>query len=137
MKFIHFLLVIMIFGALLVASEQIRAEESAPPQDSAPPEENARQEDKESPILLPPASSHTISRPGITVRENYFFQLPGISLAALTPGQKKQFLERVNTEVCTCGCPDDTVARCLVNDRTCNTVKGLAQLVLIEVKAGL
>ena len=73
---------------------------------------------------------------GVTVRENYFMQLPGIDLSTLTPKQKQRYLDRVNTELCNCGCPNDTIARCLVNDKTCKTVRGLAEKILSEVKSG-
>jgi hypothetical protein len=73
---------------------------------------------------------------GVTVRENYFMQLPGIDLSTLTPKQKQRYLDRVNQELCSCGCPNDTIARCLVNDPTCPTVRGIAEKVLSEVKAG-
>jgi hypothetical protein len=73
---------------------------------------------------------------GVMIRENYFMQLPGIDLSTLTPKQKQRFLDRVNQETCTCGCPNDTIARCLVNDPKCPTVRGLAERVLSEVKAG-
>lgn len=76
------------------------------------------------------------SADGITVRENYFLELPGFDLSTLTPKQKERFLERVNKEICTCGCPNDTIARCLVNDPKCPTVRGLAQKVFSDVKAG-
>jgi hypothetical protein len=73
---------------------------------------------------------------GVTVRENYFMALPGIDLSTLTPKQKQRFLDRVNEEFCTCGCPRDTIARCLVNDPKCSTVRGLAEKILSDVKAG-
>lgn len=76
------------------------------------------------------------SQGGITVRENYFMELPGIDLSTLTPKQKQRYLDRVNKEICTCGCPTDTIARCLVNDPKCGTVRGLAEKVLSEVKSG-
>ena len=73
---------------------------------------------------------------GLTIRENYFLDLPGIDLSTLTPKQKQRYLDRVNNEICTCGCSNDTIARCLVNDSKCTTVRGLAEKVLSEVKAG-
>jgi len=76
------------------------------------------------------------SQGGITVRENYFMELPGIDLGTLTPKQKQRYLDRVNKEICTCGCPNDTIAHCLVNDPTCPTVRGMAEKVLSEVKSG-
>jgi hypothetical protein len=76
------------------------------------------------------------SKEGVTIRENYFMELPGIDLSTLTPKQKQRYLDRVNGELCTCGCPNDTIARCLVNDPKCPTVRGLAEKVLSEVKSG-
>jgi hypothetical protein len=76
------------------------------------------------------------SKEGVTIRENYFMELPGIDLSTLTPKQKQRYLDRVNDEICTCGCPNDTIARCLVNDPKCPTVRGLAEKVLSEVKSG-
>jgi len=136
LKSIHHLLLIVLLTSPLAATSPIHAQESASATDEAKPVENEA-EPGETPPEAAPSPSRTIRKPGITVRENYFFQLPGISLSTLTPAQKKLYLERVNTELCDCGCPNDTVARCLVNDRTCTTVKGLAQVVLSEVKAGL
>jgi hypothetical protein len=67
---------------------------------------------------------------------NYFTELPGVDLASLRPRQKEKFLQRVNSEVCTCGCKNDTLAHCYVNDPRCPVVKGMVQRVLDEVKAG-
>jgi hypothetical protein len=83
-----------------------------------------------------PENQPVQTKGGVTVRENYFMHLPGIDLSTLTPKQKDRFLERVNKESCTCGCQNDTIARCLVNDPKCGTVRGLAEKVLSEVKAG-
>ena len=76
------------------------------------------------------------SKDGVTIRENYFMDLPGIDMSTLTPKQKQRYLDRVNKEICTCGCPNDTIARCLVNDPKCPTVRGMAEKVLSEVKSG-
>ncbi|HXH27645.1 MAG TPA: hypothetical protein VNL37_01300, partial [Candidatus Polarisedimenticolia bacterium] len=67
---------------------------------------------------------------------NYFTELPGVDLSSLRPRQKEKFLQRVNSEVCTCGCKNDTIAHCYVNDPRCPVVKGMVQRVLNEVKAG-
>lgn len=67
---------------------------------------------------------------------NYFTDLPGIDLAALKPRQKEKLLQRVNSELCTCGCKNDTLARCYVNDPRCPVVKGMVQKVYDEVKSG-
>ena len=83
-----------------------------------------------------PENQPVQSKEGVTIRENYFMELPGIDLSTLTPKQKQRYLDRVNQEICTCGCPNDTIARCLVNDPKCPTVRGMAEKVLSEVKAG-
>ena len=83
-----------------------------------------------------PENNPVQSKEGVTIRENYFMDLPGIDLSTLTPKQKQRFLDRVNQEICTCGCSNDTIARCLVNDPKCPTVRGLAEKVLSEVKSG-
>jgi len=67
---------------------------------------------------------------------NYFTDLPGIDTASLKPRQKEKFLQRVNSELCTCGCRNDTLARCYVNDARCPVVKGMVQKVFEETKAG-
>ena len=83
-----------------------------------------------------PENQPVQTKGGMTIRENYFMDLPGIDLGTLTPKQKQRYLDRVNQEICTCGCPNDTIARCLVNDPKCPTVRGIAEKVLSEVKAG-
>jgi hypothetical protein len=66
---------------------------------------------------------------------NYFTELPGIDQSSLTTRQKEKFLQRVNSELCTCGCRNDTLARCYVNDARCPVVKGMVQKVFEESKA--
>ena len=67
---------------------------------------------------------------------NYFADLPGFDLAALGEPGREKFLHRVNSEMCTCGCKNETIAWCVVNDPKCPTVKGLAQAIYDEVKKG-
>ena len=67
---------------------------------------------------------------------NYFTELPGVDVAGLKRGQKEKFLQRVNSEICSCGCKNDTLAFCYVNDPGCRLVKTLVQKVYDEVKAG-
>lgn len=80
-----------------------------------------------------PAATNTAP---IVAVANYFTELPGIDVAGLKRGQKEKFLQRVNSEICSCGCKDDTLARCYVNDPRCPVVKSLVQKVYDEVKAG-
>jgi len=67
---------------------------------------------------------------------NFFTELPGFDLASLSARQREKFLHRVNSEMCTCGCKNDTLARCLVNDPKCPVVKGMVQTVYDEMKSG-
>ena len=67
---------------------------------------------------------------------NYFAELPGFDLAPLGERGREKFLHRVNSEMCTCGCKNETIAWCLVNDPKCPMVKGLAQSIYDEVKKG-
>lgn len=80
-----------------------------------------------------PASSNTAQ---IEAVANYFAELPGFDLAPLGEKGRAKFLHRVNSEMCTCGCKNDTLAFCLVNDPKCPQVKGLVQSVYDEVKSG-
>ena len=122
-------------AAIPAASPVVGGEKPASPKPQSRP---ATKDSKPRPqTQTAPAADLTVqSNGGITVRENYFRELPGIDLSTLTPKQKQKFLDRVNSENCTCGCPNDTIARCLVNDPKCPTVRGLAEKVLSEVKAG-
>ena len=80
-----------------------------------------------------PAPTNTLP---IVAVANYFTELPGIDVAGLKRGQKEKFLQRVNSEICSCGCKNDTLARCYVNDPRCPLVKSLVAKVYDEVKAG-
>lgn len=80
-----------------------------------------------------PAATNTAP---IEAVANFFTDLPGFDLTALDAPKREKFLHRVNSEMCSCGCKNDTLAHCLVNDPRCPTVKGLVQAVYDEVKAG-
>lgn len=73
---------------------------------------------------------------GIEAVANYFAEVPGFDLAPLGEHGREKFLHRINSELCTCGCKNETIAWCLVNDPKCPSVKGLAQTVFDEVKKG-
>lgn len=66
---------------------------------------------------------------------NYFTEIPGFDLTTLDTQHREKFLHRINSELCTCGCKNDTLAQCIVNDPKCPSVKGLVQTVYDEVKA--
>jgi hypothetical protein len=80
-----------------------------------------------------PAATNTAP---IEAVANYYSELPGFDLAPLGERGRAKFLHRVNSELCTCGCKNDTLAHCMVNDATCPDVKGLVQAVYDEVKSG-
>jgi hypothetical protein len=58
--------------------------------------------------------------------------IPGIDLKALTPEQRKMTLQRLNAELCTCGCKS-TVAQCRIDDPTCETSLPLAKKIVAEI----
>ena len=80
-----------------------------------------------------PAATNTAP---IVAVANYYTELPGFDLSVLEKRQREGFLHRVNSEMCSCGCKNDTLARCLVNDQSCPLVKGMVQRVFDDVRAG-
>ena len=109
---------------------------------ATPPIVHAEDEPSDAPEFRPEAAvgavegvpSPTNTAPIVAVA-NYFTELPGFDLAALKPRQREKLLQQVNSEMCTCGCKNDTLARCYVNDPGCRLVKSLVQKVYEEVKA--
>jgi len=80
-----------------------------------------------------PAATNTAP---IVAIANYYADLPGIDMSSLTPAQREKFLHRANSELCTCGCKDDTLAKCYMNDESCTTVREILKQVLAEVRSG-
>lgn len=69
-----------------------------------------------------------------SVRPGYYGELPGFEgVDKLDPAVKKAFLERVNREMCPCGCKNETIAYCLVNDPGCPIVKARARKIYDDV----
>jgi hypothetical protein len=128
---------VLLFSALVISTVP-RAEEGTPaPSKPKSPSASSSAKKKGTQTQTSPASTPSEqTQGGVTVRENYYLELPGFDLSTLTPKQKDKFRERVNKELCTCGCANDTVARCLVNDPKCPVVRGLAEKIFSEVKAG-
>lgn len=60
-------------------------------------------------------------------------EIPGLDLSALSPIQKRQALERLNSEKCTCGC-DYTLAECRINDAACDISLPKAKKVVEEIR---
>ena len=158
----NFTLVATLLAMVLATVACSKAENSGgspsgenPPADQATPaasepaklaEPAAQAEDEaasQAPELLPqnaagavqgePAPTNTVP---IVAVANYFTELPGIDIAGLKRGQREKFLQRINSEICSCGCKNDTLARCYVNDPRCPIVKPLVQKIYDELKAG-
>ena len=71
------------------------------------------------------------------MRVDFYSALPGFpDLDKLDPLVRKEFLEAVNREKCACGCQNETVAWCLVNDKSCPVVKSRAKKIYDEIKIG-
>ena len=64
-----------------------------------------------------------------------FENVPGFPLTDVSANQKKVFLDRVNRESCSCGCVGDTVAKCVVQDPSCQVAPAMAARILAEVRA--
>jgi thiol-disulfide isomerase/thioredoxin len=62
-------------------------------------------------------------------------ELPDVDLSRLTADQRKEALHRLNAESCTCGCKL-TLAECRINDSSCPVSKGVANDVVMRVRAG-
>jgi hypothetical protein len=63
-------------------------------------------------------------------------QFRGIDLSLLSAAQRERFIQRANTEFCTCGmtgCPRHTLAHCQQVDPTCPTVDKLLRKILTEI----
>lgn len=68
------------------------------------------------------------------VRPGYYAKLPGFDdLDKIDPLQRTEFLETVNREKCACGCQNETIAFCLVNDPGCPTVKARARKIYDDI----
>lgn len=57
-----------------------------------------------------------------------------ISFDGLTDDQVNRAIHRLRTEFCTCGCVNDPIDQCLVNDPTCPTAPTLAKQIIREEK---
>ncbi len=61
-------------------------------------------------------------------------EIPGVDLAKLTPAKRREALEKLNGQSCTCGC-DLTIARCRVDDPTCGVSLPIARRIVDQVAA--
>jgi thiol-disulfide isomerase/thioredoxin len=63
-------------------------------------------------------------------------EIPGIDLKPLSPSARKEVLQKLNSENCTCGC-GLTVAACRINDPSCGISLPIAQkIVATQLAAG-
>ena len=69
------------------------------------------------------------------VRPGYYGVLPGYDLDKMDPVLKKEFLETVNRDMCSCGCSGETLAFCLVNDPGCPVVKARVKKIHDDIMA--
>ena len=59
-------------------------------------------------------------------------KIPGVDLAALSPGARAKVLQQLNSERCTCGC-GLTLAQCRIDDPTCSVSLPLAQALVKKI----
>jgi protein-disulfide isomerase len=64
-------------------------------------------------------------------------ELPAGTLAGLTEQQKYSVLKAVNEKNCTCGCANDTIAKCRKDDPQCGTAPKLMEQAVNDAKRGL
>jgi len=69
----------------------------------------------------------------LEVKAGYYSMLPGYDLEKLDPDKRKRFLDTINREKCSCGCTDDTLGSCLVNDPGCPVVKARVKKLYTDV----
>ena len=68
------------------------------------------------------------------IRPGFYGKLPGYDdLDKIDPIKRTEFLETVNRELCTCGCKNETIAFCLVNDPTCPVVKSRVKKIYDDI----
>jgi thiol-disulfide isomerase/thioredoxin len=58
--------------------------------------------------------------------------IPGVDLASLPIAKRTEALQKLNSEMCTCGC-DLTLARCRVDDPSCGVSLPLAQQIVKQI----
>jgi hypothetical protein len=85
--------------------------------------------DRPDPAQLPPRMVFT--REDIP-REGGYLQ---VTIGEITDEQANQFMRRVKSEHCTCGCPH-TIDQCMIADPQCDVAQHLATQILKEVTQG-
>ncbi len=59
-------------------------------------------------------------------------EIPGVDLAKLPAAKRREAIEKLNGQSCTCGC-DLTIARCRVDDPTCGVSLPIARRIVDDV----
>src|SRR5262249_15555989 len=59
-------------------------------------------------------------------------EIPGVDLGRLSATKRREAIEKLNAESCTCGC-DLTIARCRVDDPTCGVSLPIARRIVDAV----
>ena len=71
-----------------------------------------------------PGAPNSEAGPIGAVRAGFYGHLEGYeSWDGVDPAVKKEFFETINRERCTCGCANETLAWCYVNDKSCPVVR--------------
>ncbi len=63
--------------------------------------------------------------------------LPAGTFTGLTEQQKYSVLKAINEKNCTCGCPNDTIAKCRKDDPQCGSAPKLVEQAVADAKRGL
>ena len=71
-------------------------------------------------------------RHALLVNAAHATEIPGLDLTTLTPAQRVMALQRLNEELCNCGC-QLTLAQCRINDSACGFSLPLAEEVVADV----
>ncbi len=133
---VYALLLTAFLGAALGLAPAYAEGEKAPEKDKQPASGEAASEESEEVVSVPARvtaealrhSGTIVSQTGdlnIQVENQFYDEFPGYDLDSLTKGQRDWLLTRANGVNCTCGCLNDTVARCVALDPTCQTARNM------------
>jgi len=64
-------------------------------------------------------------------------EFPAGTFAGLTDQQKYTVLKVANEKNCTCGCPNDSIAKCRTHDASCTTAPSLLNDIIGDAKRGM
>ncbi|MCI0615552.1 DsbA family protein, partial [bacterium] len=93
-------------------------------------------------LIAEEPQTQTQGTPGLTIQTNdskHFYieeDFPSGTFEGLSDDQKKEALEALNSNMCTCGCSNDTIATCRIKDPNCGVAPELITQVLNLVREG-